>query len=121
MDSIEVIHVITEPKRFRLLQLLYEHQYCVHALSGKLHISDSAVSQHMRILKKYRIVYGVKIGYQMHYRVDRELVSSLFQEMLDTLARYPREVELTEDCSCDFIEDCFRRDSKILERQGYGK
>ncbi len=121
MDSIEIIHVITEPTRFRLLQLLYEHQYCVRALSGKLNISESAVSQHMRVLKKYQIVYGVKIGYQMHYRVDRELVSGLFQELLDSISQYPKEVELTKDCSCDFIRDCFRRDSKILEKQGYGK
>ncbi|MEY8415844.1 metalloregulator ArsR/SmtB family transcription factor [Tissierella praeacuta] len=121
MDTIEIIHAITEPTRFRLLQLLFEHHYCVRALSKKLEITESAVSQHMRILKKYQVVYGVKIGYQVHYRVDRHRISSLLEGALHGILQCPSETEITRDCSCEFISECIRRDSKILEEQEHGK
>lgn len=122
MDAIQIIHTITEPTRFRLLQLLFEHHYCVRALSQKLNISESAVSQHMRILKKYQVVYGVKIGYQVHYQVDKQLISTLLGEVLQQFSQYPTAAtEISRDCSCEFISECIRRDSRILEEQEYGK
>ena len=122
MDAIQIIHTITEPTRFRLLQLLFEHHYCVRALSKKLNISESAVSQHMRILKKYQVVYGVKIGYQVHYQVDKQLISTLLGEVLQQFSQYPTAAtEISRDSSCEFISECIRRDSRILEEQEYGK
>lgn len=122
MDAVQIIHTITEPTRFKLLQLLFEHHYCVRALSKKLNISESAVSQHMRILKKHQVVYGVKIGYQVHYQVDKQLISTLLGEVLQQISQYPTaETEISRDCSCEFISECIRRDSNILEEQGYGK
>lgn len=123
MDPFETIHIITEPTRFRLLQLLFEHHYCVRALSKKLNITESAVSQHMRILKKYQVVYGVKIGHQVHYRVDRQLIISLLSGLLQQISQYQAATEITKDlsCSCEFISECIKRDSKILENKRYGK
>ena len=123
MDTIEILHIITDSTRFRLLQLLLEHHYCVKALAKKLGISESAVSQHMKILKKYQIVQGTKIGYQMHYQVDREKICVVLKDLLQQFSQYPMEIELSENwhCSCEFIAECMKRDSKILEQQGYGK
>lgn len=115
MDPIKTIHIITEPTRFRLIQILFEHHYCVKALAKKLNISESAVSQHMRILKKHQVVYGVKRGYQIHYLVNKELISSLFAEILEKISQYPDEVEISCDCSCEFISECncIKKDPKI--------
>ena len=70
MDDVKLIHVITDETRFRLLQLLIKHNFCVKTLSKKLGISEPAVSQQIGILKQYKLITGVKIGYQMHYRVN---------------------------------------------------
>lgn len=115
MKDAQTIHIITEPTRFQLLQLLCQHQYCVRAISKKLNISESAVSQHMSILKKHRIVYGVKIGYQVHYQVDKERFTSLLNEIIQEFSQYPEETEISKNCSCEFISECFRRDTNILE------
>lgn len=122
-EAVRVIHLITEPTRFRILIQLLRHHYCVKALAKSLGISEPAVSQHMRVLKKARVVYGVKIGYQMHYQVDRARIRSLFGDVLAQFTCCVTEGEEagTKDCSCAFIEECKKRDAKILKEQGYGE
>lgn len=123
MDTAQLIHIITDTTRFRLLQLLLEHHYCVKALAKKLGISEPAVSQHMKILKQCGIVKGVKIGYQTHYQIDRERILSHLNELSRTISQYELNTTIAEDwdCSCEFISQCVKRDSKVLEEQGYGK
>lgn len=80
MDNIEAVQVMTHPTRFQLMQLLGRHTYCVKALAKKLGISESAVSQHMNVLKKYGIVSGVRMGYQVHYIIDEKAVNRIMEE-----------------------------------------
>lgn len=123
MDPIQIIHILTDQTRFRLLQLLLEHHYCVKALSRKLGISESAVSQHMRLLKQCELVEGVKIGYQTHYQINRERIVSLLDALSQQISEYPLHTAIQKDfdCSCEYISDCIKRDSKLLEEQKYGK
>ena len=71
MDE-KVLKALGEPKRFLLLQLMAERGYCVRALAKKSELSESAVSQHLKILREAGLVYGVKKGYYTHYCVDKE-------------------------------------------------
>lgn len=123
MDSVQIIHTITDPTRFRLLELLAEHRYCVKALSKKIGISEPAVSQQLKILKQQGIVTGVKIGYQTHYQVDKERILFCLNELSQTILRYvPDAVNEKEfDCSCEFISECIKRDTKLLEEERDGK
>ncbi len=123
MEKIKILHLITEPTRFSLIQLLFEHNYCVKALSKKLNISEPAVSQHMRVLKEYDVVQGVKIGYQVHYQVNRELIESILSDLSEQISKHPSNVEITDDsdCTCEFIESCIKRDSKLLKEQKNAK
>lgn len=123
MDKIKTLHIITEPTRFKLIQLLFEHHYCVKALSKKLGISEPAVSQHMRILKKYNVVRSQRIGYQVHHQINSSLISTILKELLEQLSQYPPETKMTNNwnCTCEFISECVKKDSKILEVQEYGK
>ena len=54
--------VLSDPTRLKLLKLLYQqqqpHALCVNALSGLLGVTQSAVSQHMRVLKSAGLVKG---------------------------------------------------------------
>lgn len=123
MDDIQILHIITEPTRFHLLQLLLEHHYCVKAMAKKIGISEPAVSQHMRLLKQHKIVEGIKIGYQTHYQIKKEKVIPLLKAMLDQFSQCSPGETIGEDfvCTCEYISECIKRDSKIFEAQNYGK
>lgn len=108
MDKIKTIHIITEQTRFKILQLLSEHHYCVRAISKKLNISESAVSQHMSILKKHNVVYGEKIGYQMHYKVNSQLLINLISDSLEYIKQFNIDIKIPIDCSCEFSDECIR-------------
>lgn len=123
MDSIKLIHLITDETRFRLIGLLLQHPYCVKALSKKLGISEPAVSQQMKLLKQYGLAEGVKIGYQVHYRVDRERILSAVGALSQAISAQsaPPELAKDADCSCEFEAECRKRDAKLLEAQKYDR
>jgi len=119
MDDVKLIHVMTDETRFRLLQLLMKHHYCVKALSKKLGISEPAISQQIRILKQYQLITGVKIGYQMHYHVNSDLISSAMARVSKqiTVHRVLPELVRDTDCTCEFEAECMKRDARLLEKQ----
>ncbi len=58
-----------DPTRFTIFQLLLGRSYCVNAVAERLSITQSAVSQHMRVLREAGLVRGEKRGYHVHYSV----------------------------------------------------
>ena len=119
MDDVKLIHVITDETRFRMLQLLMKHHFCVKALSKKLGISEPAVSQQIRILKQYQLITGVKVGYQVHYRVNSDLILSAVARFSKQMMMAPVLPDLVNDrdCTCEFEAECRKRDAKLLEQQ----
>lgn len=77
----KVLKALGDPKRFELLQLMSERGYCVRALAHQSGLSESAVSQHMKILREAGLVIGVKRGYYVHYRVDRDALGAVIDEL----------------------------------------
>ena len=100
--DVEIIHTITEPTKFEIIKLLMQHNYCVHALSIKLGISEPAVSQQLNTLKKYDIVNGKKIGYQMHYQVNIKLIGKSMNNLLSCFGNKANLPVVDADCSCEF-------------------
>lgn len=76
-----VLKALCEPKRFLLLELMAERGYCVRALARKSCLSESAVSQHLKIMREAGLIYGVKRGYYTHYCLDKEAL----HKVIDTL------------------------------------
>lgn len=75
---IQVFKALGDPTRLKLVRLVatgYE-ELSVSQLAKKMNISNSAVSQHFKILKNVNIVYSKKIGYTTYYKVNRELIDS---------------------------------------------
>jgi len=84
MDEIEknteqqaaIFSALGDPTRLNLVKLLCRQSLpdalCVNALASRLGITQSAVSQHLRILKSIGLVKGEKRGYYVHYRIDHE-------------------------------------------------
>lgn len=75
-EQAAVFAVLSDPTRLRLVKLLCRQRapgaLCVNALSGLLGVSQSAVSQHLRILKSIGLVKGERQGYHIHYSINRQ-------------------------------------------------
>ena len=80
MDD-KVIKALGEPNRFKLLELMTERMYCVKALSHLSGLSESSVSQHLKVLREAGLVYGVKRGFYTHYAVDKEQLKRVIDEL----------------------------------------
>jgi len=70
-----VFKALSDETRLRLLKLLAdqaeEGALCVGALAMNLGVSQSAVSQHLAVLRAVGLVVDERRGYFVHYRVDR--------------------------------------------------
>lgn len=80
---------LSDPSRWRILDLLLAHDLCVGALARRIGLSEAAVSQHLQVLRKAGLVKGEKRGYWTHYSVDREALRGLARE-IEALARRSR-------------------------------
>ena len=106
--DISILHRITEPTKFQIIQLLMQHNYCVRALSKKLGISEPAVSQQLNILKNNDIISGKKIGYQMHYQVNVNLIEEAINVLLSSFEKDAVLPVIDANCSCEFAASCVR-------------
>ena len=84
MDD-KIIKALGEPNRYRLLRLMSERSYCVRALAHRSGLSESSVSQHLKLLREAGLVYGVKRGFYTHYAVDREALKNVIDELASLL------------------------------------
>lgn len=78
----KIIKALGDPKRFMLMQLMSRQGYCVSALARLTELSESAVSQHLKIMREAGLVSGEKRGYYTHYSVDKEMLDSIIAELI---------------------------------------
>jgi len=99
-EQAAVFSVLADPTRLNLVKLLCR-QYdpdalCVNALAGLLGVTQSAVSQHLRVLRAIGLVKGERRGYHIHYFVNPEVLERCRE--LVSVALSTRE--LIEEKSC---------------------
>ena len=58
MELDRMLKALGEPIRLKIYQALLERKHCVRSLSKKFGISESAISQHMKVMKDAGLVYG---------------------------------------------------------------
>jgi len=91
MEEIEelakVFKALSDPTRMRLVKLLGEGRgaLCVNALAHRLGVSQSAVSQHLRVLRQVGLVRGERRGYFVHYSLDQQALEQYKARLLETL------------------------------------
>jgi len=81
----KTLKALGDPKRYQLLRLMSERSYCVGALAMRSSLSESAVSQHLKILREAGLVYGVKRGYYTHYCVEKSALIAIIDELKELL------------------------------------
>ncbi|MFO7814959.1 MAG: metalloregulator ArsR/SmtB family transcription factor [Halanaerobiales bacterium] len=78
MDKIlKRLKALADKNRLEIIKLLLKKNYCVSALAKRLNISESAVSQQLKILREADLVMGEKKGYYVHYLVKKENIKQI--------------------------------------------
>ena len=102
MDEIQelaqVFKALSDPTRLRLVRLLSEQTgnerrcecngrrfLCVNALAHRLGVTQSAVSQHLRVLRLAGLVRGERCGSFMHYSLDQDGLEKYKVALRETL------------------------------------
>ena len=75
-----LLKALGEPMRLKLYRALLERKHCVRSLSKKFEISESAISQHLKLMKDAGLVYGEKYGYHTHYLPRQEAIDFLTEQ-----------------------------------------
>ncbi len=82
MDKYSLIFkALGDETRLKIVRLLLRGDHCVGGLAKALSITDSAVSQHLKVLKEVNLVEGKKVGYYTHYSVKRESLDLVVNEI----------------------------------------
>jgi DNA-binding transcriptional ArsR family regulator len=102
MDEIEelaeIFKALSDPTRLKLVQLLSEQPegecqgacngtgfLCVNALAHRLGVTQSAVSQHLRVLRQAGLVRGERRGPFVHYSLDQDGLQKYRHALQETL------------------------------------
>ena len=77
-EQATVFSALADPTRLKLVKLLCRQRdpdaLCVNALAGLLGVTQSAVSQHLRVLRAIGLVKGKRRGYHIHYFVNQDML-----------------------------------------------
>ena len=88
MNSLtHIFKALGDDTRLRIIDLLLTHDLCVGALAKRLGISEPAVSQHLKVMRKAGLVKGEKRGYWTHYSIDRNTLYEIAGEITERAER----------------------------------
>ena len=102
MELDHMLKALGEPMRLKIYQAILERKHCVRSLSKKFGISESAISQHMKVMKDAGLVYGEKFGHHTHYLPVQDAVDFLteqFEKMRSASMTVDRDMTA---CQCEY-------------------
>jgi len=79
--TVKKLKALSDKTRVKIVETLLKENFCVSALAKELSLSESAVSQHLKILREANLVLGETQGYYTHYVVKREELKNLAEEI----------------------------------------
>lgn len=104
-DLSKVFKALSDETRLNILILASKRSICQKGISKFLGISDSAVSQHIKVLKDAGILKGIKEGYFVFYTIDKDT----FNQCLSFINF------VKDDCTGDFLDDLYSNFKNIQE------
>lgn len=101
VELVELFKILGDLSRLRIIRMLasgMESRICVDGIAKKLGISQSAVSQHMRIMKSIRIVEGKKKGSHVYYDINTKKLKE-YKQLIDEMFELAfRKCPIYPDC-----------------------
>lgn len=107
---LKVLRAISQATRLRILMLLADCELCSCELVELLGISQPAISQHMRVLRRAGLVAERKIGTWVYYRLEGENLSGALQWLV-------RGVSTPRGCDAVSAEDWLKLEESLTTRQ----
>jgi DNA-binding transcriptional ArsR family regulator len=80
-ESAELFKLLSVDKRIEIIEQLKKGAMSVNAMADALNITQSAVSQHLRVLKAAGLVRDERKGYWVYYSLDREALEKCRQRL----------------------------------------
>ena len=80
-EAAELFKLLSVDKRIVIIEKLKKEALSVNALAKALKITQSAVSQHLRVLKAAGLVRDERKGYWIYYSLDREALEKCRQRL----------------------------------------
>lgn len=78
----ETLRALTHPLRIKLLSYIAANQpVSVHKIYESLNLEQSIVSQHLRFLRMYGLVDGIRDGKFIHYQINEHRIQKISDEV----------------------------------------
>jgi DNA-binding transcriptional ArsR family regulator len=76
---------LSDPTRLKIVKYLAHtnNPRCVSKISQHINVSQSATSQHLRILRQSNLVKSDRRGYHIHYELNSEQVEKYINQLQD--------------------------------------
>ncbi len=97
--SAGLFKILSVDKRIEIIELLKKNTMNVNAMAKSIGVSQSAVSQHLRVLKAAGLVDDERKGYWIHYSLNREALEKCRQR-------------LNKICTCGCLQEGMSKEKK---------
>ena len=94
----ELFKILSVDKRIEIIELLKKEPMSVNVLAAALKITQSAASQHLRVLKSTGLVQDERRGYWIYYSLNR-----------DTLEKCRQRLNRICTCGCSGQQACVEK------------
>src|SRR5262245_16072094 len=84
-DVAETFRALGDASRAKILHALLAEELCVCDLAALIGVTESAVSQHLRVLRALRVVRPRKAGRVVYYRLEAACIRALLTVALTHL------------------------------------
>ena len=78
----EIFSVFGDVTRLKIISALLIRELCVCEIAASLHLSDSAISHQLKLLKQARLVKHRRASNKIYYSLDDEHIEHIFAEGL---------------------------------------
>ncbi|MBI5204891.1 MAG: winged helix-turn-helix transcriptional regulator [Nitrospirae bacterium] len=80
-ESADLFKILSVDKRIEIVERLKKEPMSVNALAEALGITQSAVSQHLRVLKSAGLVRDERQGYWIYYSLNKDALEKCRQRL----------------------------------------
>lgn len=95
---LEILKILSDETRLKIVSLLAENELCVCELMEALRMSQSRISNHLRILRNTRIIEAKREGKWIFYSLARDTMDKVLWEIVQVIVnRIDEEEYLTRE------------------------
>ena len=83
LDLTDTFKILSDPTRLKIVLALSKQELCVFDLASMLHLTNSAISHQLRLLRNLRLVKFRRDARLVYYSLDDHHIENLIKECLE--------------------------------------